>query len=89
LRTDLLDGCPKAEGMMLLLRAMSPDVIAVDELGGEADMEAVERVSNAGVRLLCTVHGYGMEDVRRKKGVFKRFVVLEAPGKEAKIYDCG
>ena len=96
LRTDLLDGCPKAEGMILLLRAMAPDVIAVDELGGEEDATAVEHVSNAGVRLLCTVHGYKLEELRQKpslqallnKGIFKRFVVLKAPGKEAEIYDC-
>ena len=95
MRTDLLDGCPKAEGMMLLLRAMAPDVIAVDELGGDDDIAAVENVSNAGIRLLCTVHGYSIEDIRQKpglrallgKGIFKRFVVLAAPGKEAEIYD--
>lgn len=30
IRTDVLDGCPKQEGMMLLIRAMSPQVLAVD-----------------------------------------------------------
>ena len=95
IRTDLLDGCPKAEGMILLLRAMAPDVIAVDELGGEKDTAAVENVCNAGVRLLCTVHGYDMEDIRQKpslralldKGIFRRFVVLNEPGKEGVVYD--
>ena len=95
IRTDLLDGCPKAEGMVLLLRAMAPDVIAVDELGSEADTAAVENVSNAGVRLLCTVHGYDLKDIYVKpnlsalleKGIFKRFVMLSAPGKEGVVYD--
>ena len=88
LRTDLLDGCPKAEGMLLLLRSMAPQVIAVDELGGKEDIGAVENISNAGVRLLCTVHGYNIENIRQKPnlrtlldmGVFKRYVVLEFPG---------
>ena len=95
IRTDILDGCPKAEGMMLLLRAMAPDVIVVDELGSAGDALAVENVLNAGVRLLCSVHGYSLEDVRQKpnlqslfaKGVFTKFVVLEAPGKEGIVYD--
>ena len=95
IRTDLLDGCPKAEGMILLLRAMAPDVIAVDELGGCGDAIAVENVSNAGVRLLCTVHGYGLDDIRIRpslrtileKGIFRRFVVLSGIGKEAVVYD--
>ena len=95
IRTDLLDGCPKAEGMILLLRAMSPDVIAVDELGGENDSAAVENVSNAGVRLLCTVHGYDVEDIRHRpslcalldKRIFKRFVVLKDIGGESEVCD--
>jgi len=94
IRTDLLDACPKAEGMMMLLRAMSPKVIAVDELGGKDDTLAVENVSNAGVRLLCTVHGYGLDDIRQKpnlralldKGIFGRFVILTEAGKEGEVH---
>ena len=94
IRTDLLDGCPKAEGMILLLRAMAPDVIAVDELGGEKDILAVENVCNAGIRLLCTVHGYTVKDIRQKpgirtlfdKGIFTKCVVLSKPGEEGEVY---
>ena len=46
MRTDLLDCCPKAEGMMLLIRSMTPQVIAVDEIGGEEDIRAVETAVN-------------------------------------------
>lgn len=95
IRTDLLDGCPKAEGMILLLRAMAPDVIAVDELGSVSDSTAVENVCNAGVRVLCTVHGYNFEDIRSKpnlrplleSGIFTKFIVLTKPGEEGAVHD--
>lgn len=83
-RTDVLDICPKVEGMMLLVRSMSPDVIAVDEIGSRADVEAMEYVMNSGVKLLATVHGKGMDDIKAKpvlgslvqEKVFQRYVVL-------------
>ena len=95
IRTDVLDGCPKAEGMVMLLRAMSPDVIAVDELGGKGDAQAVEAVLMAGVRLLCTAHGSSLEDINKNpalaglvsRGVFRRYIVLSAPGCGALILD--
>jgi stage III sporulation protein AA len=95
LRTDVLDGCPKAEGIVMLLRAMSPHVIAVDELGGERDARAVEDVLNAGVKLLCTAHARDMTDLKRcpmlkelmKQEIFERYVVLNAPGSVAGVYD--
>ena len=40
IRTDVLDGCPKAHGMQMLIRSMSPSVVAVDELGREEDFKA-------------------------------------------------
>ncbi len=85
MRTDVLDGCPKAWGMMMLLRSMSPRVIAVDEIGGSADVEALLQVAHSGCRLLATIHGENVERIRQKEnlrelfreGIFERFVVLE------------
>lgn len=54
-RTDVLDACPKAEGMMMLIRSMAPEVVAVDEIGGENDLEALRYVVNCGCRILATV----------------------------------
>lgn len=99
IRTDVLDGCPKAMGMMLLIRSMAPQVIAVDELGNTEDVEAVEKALRCGCQILATIHAEDMEELRRKifmkdllgEGAFRRFIVL---GKEngkcvvKKIYRC-
>lgn len=69
IRTDVLDACPKVLGMMLLLRSMSPKVIAIDELGGREEAEAVKTACNCGVRILATMHGDSLEDVCRRAGM--------------------
>lgn len=78
IRTDVLDCCPKAEGMMLLIRSMAPDIVAVDEIGGEKDDQAIRQAVCCGSRVLATIHGSTYEEVRRKKitEVFQRFVLL-------------
>jgi len=94
-RTDVLDGCPKAEGMIMLLRSMAPDVIAVDELGSQSDANAVETVLTAGVKLLCTAHGNSLDDIKKNPAlkalvnqkIFDRYVVLNAPGQAPLILD--
>lgn len=83
-RTDVLDGCPKAEGMMMLLRSMSPAAVAVDELGGSADICALEQVLKCGCSVIATVHGASWEEVCRKPFLapllegraFERFLLL-------------
>ena len=43
IRTDILDGCPKDQGIMMLIRSMAPEVIAVDEIGSSMDMQSVKQ----------------------------------------------
>lgn len=97
-RTDVLDCCPKADGMMMLIRSMAPDVVAVDEIGGSRDLEALRYVMNCGCKLLATVHGASMKDVEKKPGlrelftdrIFKRYVILhsnKSPGTIEDIFD--
>ncbi len=84
IRTDVLDGCPKVEGMMLLIRSMAPQVLAVDELGSEDDIQALLRASGCGCKLIATIHGNSLEEVKNKKymcyavnnGLFDRYIVL-------------
>lgn len=83
-RTDVLDGCPKAEGMMMLVRSMAPAVIATDEIGRLEDVVAVQEVLNAGIKLLVTAHGSDLEELGQRPGigeivrqqVFERYVIL-------------
>ncbi len=83
-RTDILDACPKAEGIMMLIRSMSPDVIIADEIGRLDDVYAVQEALNAGVSLITSVHGANLTDISRRptisrmigQGMFQRYVLL-------------
>lgn len=82
-RTDILDGCPKEKGMIMLIRSMSPDLIATDEIGKKEDSHAIEAAVCAGISLLTTIHGNSYEDVINsgigdmvEKGVFERLIFL-------------
>lgn len=85
MRTDVLDCCPKSEGMQMLVRSMSPDVVAVDELGCEEDFKAVNSVIHCGCKLIATAHGSCLEDVLDQpffyklmgEKVFERYIILD------------
>ena len=94
IRTDLLDCCPKAEGMMMLIRSMSPEVVAVDEIGDYGDIKAIESVLNCGCRLIATVHGSSVEDIEKKpllqkmvkEHVFDRYIILNGKKKSGSVW---
>ncbi len=98
MRTDVLDGCPKAQGMLMLIRSMSPKVIAVDEIGSPEDVHAMEYAMQCGCTLIASVHGRDMEEISEKpvlselvrKKRFERYVVLETrkhPGEIRAVFD--
>ena len=82
--TVVMDSVPKAEGITMLLRTMSPDVIITDETGSAEENKAISEALNCGVKIITTAHGYSEKDVRRRsylgqmidEGVFERIVVL-------------
>ena len=97
MRTDVLDCCPKADGMMMLIKTMAPQVVAVDEIGSEEDFRAIEYARSCGCRLLATVHGDSIEDLKEKpilkrlveEKTFSRYVVLgnlPLPGTVLQVY---
>lgn len=55
-RTDVLDACPKASGLMMAIRTLSPQLVATDEIGSRADAEAIREAARAGVAVLATAH---------------------------------
>ncbi|MGV3466236.1 MAG: stage III sporulation protein AA [Heyndrickxia sp.] len=83
-RVDILDACPKAEGMMMMIRSMSPDVLIVDEIGREEDSRAIMEAINAGITLVMTTHGKSLEEIQKRPivkdilqlQVFERFIEL-------------
>ncbi len=98
IRTDILDCCPKAKGMMMLIRSMSPQIIAVDEIGSKEELDAIDYVIGCGCKLIATVHGSSIEDIRNKptlsdlvkKRLFERYVILSnitTIGHLEEIYD--
>lgn len=97
-RTDVMDACPKAEGMMMVIRSMSPDVIVVDELGSERDIRALLEAINAGVTVISTIHGDSLGQLKKRpslraifdENIFQRIIILKhktTPGHIHKIYD--
>ena len=64
--TDVLDACPKALGIPIVLRAMNPQIIAVDEITVREDLKAAAMAAGCGVRLLATIHAADVEELTQK-----------------------
>lgn len=82
-RADIMDGCPKNEGMLMLIRGMSPQIIATDEIGKAEDLIGIEAALCAGVGLLTTIHGGSRDELLRSSigniissEIFKRYIYL-------------
>ena len=82
--TDIMDGIEKAEGASLMLRSMSPDIIALDEITADEDMNSIVGILNCGVGILATVHGSNAEEVfarpsyqkLKELNVFEKAIIL-------------
>lgn len=87
---DLVRGYDRRLGIELALRTMSPQVIAVDEIGNDGDSEALMAVAGAGVSVIATAHGEGIADAIRREsisrlvlgGLMDTFVSIERRGSE-------
>jgi len=97
-RTDVLDACPKAEGMLMMIRSLSPMVIVTDEIGRAQDKEAILESTHAGVAVIASAHAASLAEWKGRPhmgelfsaNAFSRYVLLSrrrGAGTIEKIYD--
>ena len=63
---DILRGYRRSEGIQIALRTLSPDVIAVDEIGRLSEAEAMLESLNSGVKIIATAHAGTLEELKRR-----------------------
>lgn len=84
IRTDVMDACPKAYGILMLIRSMGPKVIAVDEIGNKEDVKAIEYSINCGCKIIATIHGDSFDELKQKNvmasllenKIFQRYIIM-------------
>lgn len=79
---DVLSGASKAEGSLLMLRSMSPDVIVTDELGADEEGRVLSKIAASGVNIISTIHAADRSDLQKRAEIaaicpfFSCFVTL-------------
>ena len=95
-RADVAAMCEKRVAIPRMVRSLSPDVVAADELGGQGDAAAVAEAARCGAAVLATAHAQDYQAARRRPtlasameaGVFQRYAVLEGePGHLGAVLD--
>lgn len=95
--TDVMSNIPKPMGMRMLIRSMSPQIIACDEIGGIGDVEAIKMAMCSGVKGIFTAHSSSLEELTQntelnqliKERIIEKVVQLSTKerGIPEKIYD--
>lgn len=97
-RADVLDACPKADGLLMAIRSLSPELVVTDEIGRAQDRDAILEATHAGVAVLASAHAASVDEWRQRPhmeelfsgGAFQRYVVLsrtQGPGTIERILD--
>lgn len=85
MRTDVISGCSKQDGIMSVIRSMNPSCIAVDEITAAQDCNALIYAGWCGVDLIATAHAGTKQDLFTRpvyspiieSGLFQNLVVLK------------
>lgn len=73
--TDVIEGCGKRQAALLLLKTMSPALLALDEITAPADVEAVALCAHCGVAVLASAHAADLQDLSMR-GLYRRLLAL-------------
>ncbi len=90
IRTDVISNIPKTLGIKILIRSMAPQVIAVDEIGGENDSKMINYAMCSGAKGLFSAHGNSILDISEnpeisqliKSKIIERIIILNPKVKE-------
>jgi len=90
---DFLSGYPRAAGIEIATRTLSPEVVICDEIGGADEARAILSAQNTGVPLIATAHGISAADIARRPnikilldaGVFRHVVAIRRGGRDGKF----
>ncbi len=94
---DIMQGGEKDAVIEMLLRSMSPEIIAVDEITGHDDIAAMLRASYTGCRFIASAHGTSPEEMYLRplykelfdSRIFEKLLVLSrnGDGRLCRIYE--
>ncbi len=87
-QTDVIENAPKADGVVMLLRTMSPQLIVTDEISTKSDAEAINQCFGTGVSVVASAHGSSAEEVMSRESLrplfggigFRQIIVLHKEG---------
>lgn len=88
LQTDVIENVPKAEGALMLLRTMSPQLIITDEISTARDAQSLLQCFGMGVAVIATTHGEKFEEIKNREYLkpilggagFKQIIMLSKEG---------
>ena len=69
LMADILGGYPRAKGIEIALRTLSPELIVCDEIGSREDAAAITDGLRAGVPLLVSAHAGSYDELCEKENL--------------------